>query len=389
MKKIAIVFDGDIVNLKGKVNAIINRIRHLFKIADYRIDVYSIQFYDSFLSCKLKRKPYNHPESTQLLLEGIKVNVIWLKGHMLDSILTSKFNNKPVFRDYQLERITHLFSDYDAISAHSFICSNLALIVETKYHIPYFCTWHGSEIHSIPLKDRYKYKRMSEILRNAKCNFFVSKALAETAKERITPEFNCKVLYNGVNDSFVRYDDDERDELRKKYNVEDRKVVSFVGNLIDVKNPQLLAPIFKQVSNRYKGCVRFWIIGDGSMRGIVEKGMEDANIDYVMWGNQPASLMPRLYQCVDVDILISKNEGLPLTIPEAISCGANAVGSKVGGIPEILSSENVFEHGPCFVEKISERIVALLEHPQCQTLDKMFSWENTARIENEIYACVI
>ena len=388
MKKLAIVFDGDIVNLKGKVNAIINRISHLSEVADYRIDVYSIQFYDSFLTCKVKHNPYSHHDSNQIILEGIQVSVLWIKSHLLDTILTSKLYKKPVFRDYQLKRIAHLFSDYDAISAHSFICSNLALMINKTKHILYFCTWHGSEIHSIPLKDRFKYRRMTIILRNASCNFFVSKALAKTAKECITPEFKYKVLFNGVNGSFVRYDDITRKELRKKYGVEDRKVVSFVGNLIEVKNPQLLAPIFKQVANKYIGLVQFWIIGDGSMRSVVEKGMEEAKIDYVMWGNQPASLMPCLYQCVDVDILISKNEGLPLTLPEAISCGANAVGSKVGGIPEILSSEYVIEHSSDFVEKVSERIVSLLENPQYQSLDGVFSWENTARLENEIYLSV-
>lgn len=385
MKKIAIVFDGDIVNLKGKVNAIINRINHLSEIADYRIDVYSIQFYDSFLTCKVKHKPYSHHDSNQIILEGIQVNVIWLKSHLLDTVLTSKLYKKPVFRYYQLKRIAHLFSGYDALSAHSFLCSDMALMINTKYHIPYFCSWHGSEIHSIPRRDRYRYKRMSEILRGARCNFFVSQALAETAKELITPVFSYKVLYNGVNGSFVRYDDETRRILREKYNVEGRKVVSFVGNLIDVKNPQLLPSIFKRVANNFKGSVRFWIIGDGSMRSIVDKGMEEAGIDYVMWGNQPAAKMPEFYQCIDVVVLISKNEGFGLSVAEAIACGSDAVGAKVGGIPEVLPAENVFAHGASFIEDISSRIAYLLEHPQERIEGRRFTWEQTAKIENEIY----
>ena len=99
MTKLAIIFDGDIVNLKGKVNAIINRIRHLSEIADYRIDVYSIQFYDSFLTCKVKHKPYRHHDFNQIILEGIQVNVIWLKSYFLYTILTSLLYKAPVFRD--------------------------------------------------------------------------------------------------------------------------------------------------------------------------------------------------------------------------------------------------------------------------------------------------
>lgn len=385
MRSLAIIFDGNIVNLKGKVNAIINRIHYLTAVADYKIDVYSIQLYDSLLLTKLKHKQYISHRPEQIELDGIQVNVIWLENHLLDLIFSSKFRKKPFFREIQLRRIANRFFCYDAISSHSFVCSDLAQIVSKKYKIPYFCTWHGSEIHSIPLGYRYQYRRMSEILSKAQCNFFVSKALADTAKDRIISDFKYEILYNGVNSFFYRYEEQERLALRLKYGVKDKKVVSYVGNLIEVKNPQLLAPIFKSVSQKYHGKLQFWVIGDGSMHKVVEESLSEAGVDFKMWGNQPASSMPSLYQCIDVDILVSKNEGLPLTIPEAIACGACAVGAKVGGIPEVLSPENVFEHGPDFAERVSDRVVALLEHPQVQTLSKALSWENTAQIENGIY----
>lgn len=385
MNSLAIIFDGNIDNLKGKVNAIINRIHYLAAIADFKIDVYSVQLYDSILSSKLKHKNFVTHRPAQIELDGIPVNVIWVRNHFVDLLLTSKFKKKPVFRDHQLWRIAERFSGYDAISSHSFTCSDLARIIGERYNIPFFCTWHGSEIHSIPSGYRFQYRRMSEILSKAKCNFFVSRALAKTAKERITSGLKYEILYNGVNSFFYRYEEKERQSLRVKYGVHDKKVVSYVGNLIEVKNPQLLAPIFKKVLEKYSGKVQFWVIGDGSMHKMVEEGLVEAGVDYKMWGNQQASSMPSLYQCVDVDILVSKNEGLPLTIPEAIACGACAVGAKVGGIPEVLSPDNVFEHGPDFVERVSDRVVNLLEHPQLQTLSKALSWENTAKIENEIY----
>lgn len=388
MKSLAIVFDGDINNLKGKVNAIINRIHYLSDIADYCIDVYSIQFYDSFLSCVFKRKRFVKHLSGVVNVDGIQVKVVWLKSHFVDLILATKLSKKPVFREWQLRRCASLFSQYDAVSAHSFICSDLAIFVSQKYHIPYFCTWHGSEIHSIPPKYHFQYNRTAEIIKSAKCNFFVSNALVEATKNRIILDFNYAVLYNGVSRAFVKYNEDARLRLRKKYGVSERKVVSFVGNLIDVKNPQLLAPIFKRIDDKYDGALQFWVIGDGSMRGLVEKGLINTGVDYKMWGNQPASLMPELYQCIDVDILISKNEGLPLTLPEAIACGANAVGAKVGGIPEVLTADYYFEHGLDFIEKVSDRVTELLNHPQRQTLGELFSWENTAKIEDQIYSSV-
>ena len=102
MKSLAIIFDGNIDNLKGKVNAIINRIHFLADIADYRIDVYSIQFYDSFLSCRLKHKKFVRPTSERIELDGIQVNVIWLKHHFIDLLMISKFKKKPFFVGWAL-----------------------------------------------------------------------------------------------------------------------------------------------------------------------------------------------------------------------------------------------------------------------------------------------
>ena len=104
-----------------------------------------------------------------------------------------------------------------------------------------------------------------------------------------------------------------------------------------------------------------------------------------MWGNVPAENMPSMLNCVDVLILPSRNEGLPLIAVEAIACGANAVGAKVGGIPEAMGEENTFCHGGSFVENISDRIVFMLNNRVEQPLRPCFSWEETAKIENSIY----
>ena len=49
MKKIAIIIDGDLSNRKGQINASLNRIKHLKKIANYQIDVFAIQSYENSL----------------------------------------------------------------------------------------------------------------------------------------------------------------------------------------------------------------------------------------------------------------------------------------------------------------------------------------------------
>lgn len=81
-----------------------------------------------------------------------------------------------------------------------------------------------------------------------------------------------------------------------------------------------------------------------------------------MWGNVPSHDMPSMLNCVDVLILPSRNEGLPLIAIEAIACGANAVGARVDGIPEAIGLENSFPHGTDFVENISNRVTYMLNN---------------------------
>jgi glycosyltransferase involved in cell wall biosynthesis len=72
-----------------------------------------------------------------------------------------------------------------------------------------------------------------------------------------------------------------------------------------------------------------------------------------------------LLSTCDVYILPSYNEGLPISILEAMSCGMAIISTNVGGIPEIISNqENGFLVEPGNKEKILDAIIFFIEHPQ-------------------------
>ena len=120
---------------------------------------------------------------------------------------------------------------YQLLSAHSGNPGWVAEMVAKRDRIPFFVTWHGSDIHTLPFQNASIYSQTQRLLQSATCNFFVSKALSETAR-RISPSFKYEILYNGVNKSFYRYDDEQRKQLRKQYGVaEEEKVIAFVGDM--------------------------------------------------------------------------------------------------------------------------------------------------------------
>lgn len=379
MKHIAVIFEGSLGNITGVVNAVFNRVRHLQSISDYTIDLYNVLSYPFGLT-RLIYKPSKYAKKQTVEIDGMKVNILWRKDLLFDDILNYKLHKKPFYLDRFLKKQVPLFSEYDLISAHAFVGAKLAYMIHEHYGTPFFVTWHGSEIHSLKSSYHYQVNKTRKIMEKTECNFFVSKALRKSAKE-IVGEYKNDILYNGVSPIFRRFDEQERVNLRRKYQVEGKKVVAFVGNLKPVKNVVTLPDIFDHIVKEYQQPIEFWIVGAGEERSKIEALIAGKPYHVKLWGYQKTELIPEIEQCVDVLLLPSNNEGLPLVLAEAISCGANVVGSNVGGIPEVLGEEDSFALGDKFVENFSNRVVHYLNNTIKQPLKSEFSWEKTAQIE--------
>ena len=132
----------------------------------------------------------------------------------------------------------------------------------------------------------------------------------------------------------------------------------------------------------------FWIVGDGLLKDIVLDKMSVLGLNFVYWGGQPSDKMPDIFNCTDVLVLPSRNEGMPLVVLEAIACGANVVATDVGGIAEAIGSE--FCVGlECLVPNMAQRVSDLLYNPVPQYIPSGFSWEETAKKEYDIYKSLL
>ena len=383
MKRIAVIFEGGLDNLTGLTNAVLARVKYLRKASDFVVDVYDVLSYP-FGVTRLIFSPSKYDRMDTVIVDGIEINILWHRRIMVDDIMNFKLHIKPLFLDAFLQSQVERFKGYDLISAHAFVGAKLAEFVHQRYSTPFCVTWHGSEIHSIPPSNHYQRQMTKRIIESASCNFFVSHNLMQSAKS-ITNKGNVMVLYNGVNPIFKRYTNAERQRLHQKNEVEGVKVVAFVGNLKPVKNVRSLPQIFNAVASSTNQAIQFWIIGAGDERKKLEVAFSTTTLDVKFWGHQPVEIMPELMNCMDVLILPSKQEGLGLVLLEAISCGANAVGSRVGGIPEVIGVENSIPFGDGFAENMAKRIVYFLTHRESQTISSDFSWIETAKKEMEIY----
>ncbi|WP_367363128.1 glycosyltransferase [Mesotoga sp.] len=142
-----------------------------------------------------------------------------------------------------------------------------ALLLSEKYNVPYIVTAHGGEIHSISNNNKAFVK---EVLEKAAKVIFVSKALMKDAFEKLGyDKSNGIVIPNGVDTNLFKPMDKE--EARKKFGLPlDKKIVGFVGNLIEVKGADRLPAIAEELM-KLRSDVFFLIVGDGPLNESTER----------------------------------------------------------------------------------------------------------------------
>lgn len=386
MCRLAVVFNSNIFDRKGLFNSVINRVSYLKKTNTFDIDVYLIQYYYPFyLRVFKKTNPSSNIKPSKLIVDNIEINILWNKFSVIDYFLVYILKKKPLFFQDFIRMHIPKFKMYDLLSVHSTFSGIFSYYINKKYKTPYYITWHGSDIHTFPFMSPELKKMTKSIIENAEGNFYVSKSL-ENCSKKISSKQNSNVLYNGVSPIFKKFSLEEKIGYRKKYGVYDTKIVAFVGNLVRVKNVLSLPDIFSQVNKKYSDSVIFWIIGDGKLYNNLYEKIVDSEIKCKFWKNQPLDIMPILMNCIDVLVLPSLNEGLPLVVLEALKCGVNVVGSNRGGIKEILNPDDSFDINNLFIDKISDRIVYYLSHNIDQKLSDEFDWEKSALKESSIYS---
>ena len=391
--RLAVIFESSPFDRKGLFNAVHNRVKHLLATGECTIDVFCVHSRDNAFTRRVRHTP-DVPFVDETVIDDVRYRLLWYRFSILDNVLLEKLHVRPwLFRRF-MESHVDLLKGYDAVVAHSFCGGLFALAAHQRFGVPYYVTWHGSDVHTHPWRVPVILEDTRVVMESARCNFFVSRALLE-ASERITSNARKEVLYNGVSEEFVKYSPERRAAVRERYGLApDDKVVAFVGNLVTVKNVLSLPAIFAQVAKGYDGPLKFWIVGDGKLRAQLETACserllchceERSDVAIRFFGNQPSPVMPDIMNCIDVLVLPSLNEGLPLVCAEALSCGAAVVGSDVGGIAEVIGSDNVVPLGISFVNGMAEKVVlALTGQSPSQTLPADISWARTAALELSI-----
>lgn len=166
----------------------------------------------------------------------------------------------------------------------------------------------------------------------------------------------------GVSDVIVK---DERMAKTPKVliNKSSYRVIS-VGSLEQMyKAPDIVLHALKQTNEAGVNCELVWL-GDGKFKNEMEALGEELKIgkNVHFKGNVSSDEVIKELRDSDLFLLVSRTEGLPRAVVEAMAQGLPCIGSRVGGIPELLPLECLVEKEN--VEDLAGKILKMFSNPQ-------------------------
>lgn len=146
-----------------------------------------------------------------------------------------------------------------------------------------------------------------------------------------------------------------RDDARAELGIpRDGFCIGWVGRLGREKGPD----IFVDAIAGLRGGARAVVIGDGAMRGELERRAAQLAVD-VRWAGAVENAA-RLLRAFDLVVLSSRTEGTPIVLLEAMAAGVPVVATRVGGVPAVVTDREAVLAAPDDVSALEEAMRAAM-----------------------------
>ena len=193
--------------------------------------------------------------------------------------------------------------------------------------------------------------------------------------------------------------DTGKSSIRKELGIKtDDRVVGMVSCFKPQKSPldfvRLAYLVNKELPN-----TKFILVGDGILRSRIKRLISQFHLEKQVILTGWRRDIPQVLTALDVCVLTSLWEGLPISVLEAMSASLPVVATDTGGVKEaVQEGESGFIVPLGDVKKMSERVIALLKGPELRkqfgekgrlSLGNNFSLKNMVEQTNELYVGLI
>lgn len=220
-----------------------------------------------------------------------------------------------------MKQLFHEHSEIKIVCSHNGAFSLQAQLAAKKNNIKHRITHvHGTKIDinlKLPLKLLYK-----PFLKTTS-NYYWGcgkDAINYYFGNNIIKANNYRIIKNAIEIEDYIYNKEKRDFIRKKYNLEDKFVIGNVARFMKQKNHTFMLDLFKVILSKKPNSI-LMLLGDGELQKKMKDKAKELGIEksVIFAGN--VDNVNEMYQAMDVFILPSLFEGLPVVGIEAQTAG--------------------------------------------------------------------
>src|SRR5690625_410564 len=259
------------------------------------------------------------------------------------------------------------------------ICAILAKDI-AEHDVKIVTTLHGTDITVLGIDQTFK-RMIAYGIEKSDAVTAVSHDLVKRTKEQLAIDRDIEVIYNFVNEK--EYYKKDREYIKKHYGItSDEKVVIHISNFRKVKRIRDVIQTFNYIQKEVNA--KLILVGDGpdhqmAIDYVKELDMEDK---VIFLGRQKN--ISDLLSISHVKLLLSEQESFGLVLLEAMACEVPAIGTNVGGIPEVI------EHGKTgYIVNLGDTVSAAkyaIELLNNNLLYNIFSRQANARVSEHFHS---
>jgi glycogen(starch) synthase len=308
--------------------------------------------------------------------KGVKVyrvdNYMIQPNNFIDWILQLNFN--------MVERASQIIAEqgkFDVIHAHDWLVANAAKTLKHSFDIPIVATIHATEAgrNGGIREPNQKYINDTEWMLTYEANeVIVNSNYMKSEVQRLfgLPFEKINVVPNGVNlNKFTGMDRDY--SFRRKYAMDNEKIILFMGRLVYEKGVQNLIAAMPKVLASYHDA-KLVIAGKGGMLDELKAQADYLGISNKVYfaGYMNGKDVERMYKAADISVFPSTYEPFGIVALEGMLAERPIVVSDAGGLGEIVEHRVTGMKSYCGnPNSIADSILELLFNPElCDNIVK-------------------
>jgi len=238
-------------------------------------------------------------------------------------------------RDPDIIVFHYMYDCYNYLLQEKHINANLVLFIhgdsaKQSMLLEYFPKAKGTtaekELHDIADYVLSKVDRVISISKIGAKNFL---------EEYPQLEGKVGVVVNGINDITSEQKEYVEDKRKDDYSYKYRLISC--GTINGRKGQWIVIEALNKLPKDIKDEIEYTIVGDGPQKVTLEEKAKEYGLSNVRFvGSVPNVDVYKYLAEANIAILMSSNEGLPLSLIESLRCGLAGISTRVAGIPEVM-----------------------------------------------------